>query len=380
MPEKIKIFYLANARIPTEKAHGIQIMKMCEALAEQSCELELVIPRRINRLKIDGFEYYKVKKDFSFVRIVCLDLLMLPFFKTAAYWLQILSFSFFTAIYFFRKQDVNLVYTRDLICVLFLSKRFQVVYEAHNIPNKRGWLYRRLINKVDKVVAITHGLKDDFLKLGVDAQKIFVAPDAVDLKQFVVSNSRDECRRRVGLPLEKKIALYSGHLYQWKGVYTVLESAKLLPEVLFVFVGGLRDELQSFLKKAKALGLKNIITTGQKKHGEVPYFLKAADVLLLSNSARERISVHYTSPLKMFEYMASGSPIVAVDLPSIREILNDQNAVLVEADSDSDMARGIRNLLDNEKIGQALAGRALLDVEKHTWQNRAKNILEFINL
>ena len=60
--------------------------------------------------------------------------------------------------------------------------------------------------------------------------------------------------------------------------------------------------------------------------------------------------------------------------------MNDQNAVLVEADSDSDMARGIRNLLDNEKIGQALAGRALLDVEKHTWQNRAKNILEFINL
>ena len=67
MPEKIKIFYLANARIPTEKAHGIQIMKMCEALAEQSCELELVIPRRINRLKIDGFEYYKVKKEFYLI-------------------------------------------------------------------------------------------------------------------------------------------------------------------------------------------------------------------------------------------------------------------------------------------------------------------------
>lgn len=380
MSKKIKIIYLANVRMPTEKAHGLQVMKMCEALANQGQELELVVPRRFNRLEDYAFEYYRVKKIFFITKIACLDLLRLPFFKAGAFWLQILTFSFGLAVYLFFKKDINLVYTRDLICLLFLSKRFKVVYEAHSLPKKQSWLYRRLISKVDKIVAITQGLRDDLIKLGVSSSKIFIAPDAVDLEQFAISDSQKDCRKKLKLPLDKQIALYAGHLYQWKGIYTVLESAQLLPEILFVFVGGLGEELLMFLKRLKDLNLNNVLAVGQKKNEEIPYFLKAADVLLLSNSAQELISARYTSPLKLFEYMASGVPIVSTNLPSIKEILNDQNAVLVEADNFSEMAKGIKKIMEDKNFGNLLAAQALSDVKDYTWQNRAKSILQFINL
>lgn len=376
----MKIIYLANVRMPTEKAHGLQVMKMCEALASQGQELELVVPRRLNCLEDDAFEYYRVKKIFSITKIACLDLLSLPFFKAGAFWLQILTFSFGLAVYLFFKKDVNLVYTRDLICLLFMSKRFKVVYEAHNLPKKQSWLYCRLISRVDKIVAITQGLRDDLKKLGISPSKIFIAPDAADLEQFAISDSQKDCRQKLKLSLDEPIALYAGHLYQWKGVYTVLESAKLLPEILFVFVGGLGEELSAFLKRLKDLNLNNVLVVGQKKNEEIPYFLKAADVLILPNSAQELISARYTSPLKLFEYMSSGVPIVSTSPPSIKEILNDRNAVLVEADNFSEMAKGIKRIIEDKNFGNLLAAQALFDVKDYTWQNRTKNILQFINL
>ena len=61
---KNKIIYLANVRLPTEKAHGIQIVKMCEAFAGLGLEVELVVPNRLNSIQDDIFDYYGVKKNF----------------------------------------------------------------------------------------------------------------------------------------------------------------------------------------------------------------------------------------------------------------------------------------------------------------------------
>ena len=86
----------------------------------------------------------------------------------------------------------------------------------------------------------------------------------------------------------------------------------------------------------------------------------------------------YMSPLKMFEYMASGVPIVSSELPSIREVLNETNAVLVKADSAKSLAEGMKQILLNDDLSVNISDNALKDAQEYTWHNRVNNILKFI--
>ena len=107
-------------------------------------------------------------------------------------------------------------------------------------------------------------------------------------------------------------------------------------------------------------------------------YLAAADVLVLPNTARTRMSERYTSPLKLFDYMAAHRPIVASDLPSLRDILTHENAILVGPDDASALRDGIRKILDDKAFGVQLAERAFEDVHRYTWQKRAAKILHFL--
>ncbi|MEK7167997.1 MAG: hypothetical protein AAB791_03285, partial [Patescibacteria group bacterium] len=132
-----QIFYLANARIPTEKAHGIQIVKMCEALAAKGVKVSLVLPWRFNGIKQDIFKYYKAEKIFSVGRIFSLDLipLHLPWFGFMAQ-----SLSFAVACLYLTLKKTDIIYSRDLWPLVFLSffgKR--LVYEVHSLPKHRFW-------------------------------------------------------------------------------------------------------------------------------------------------------------------------------------------------------------------------------------------------
>jgi glycosyltransferase involved in cell wall biosynthesis len=234
-----------------------------------------------------------------------------------------------------------------------------------------------LIKNLYKIITITQGLKDLFIKKGIDENKIIVAPDGVDLEEFDINSSKEECRKKLDLPLDKKIVLYTGHLYKWKGVDVLAEAAKNLPENIDVyFVGGVKEDVESF--KDKYSGIKNIKIIGQRSHSEIPYWLKSADLLILPNSGKEDISKYWTSPLKLFEYMASGTPIIASDLPSIREILNDNNAVLVLPDDPEKLSKAIYEMISNGNLCLKTSKQAYQDIKEYTWKNRASKILENI--
>ena len=150
------------------------------------------------------------------------------------------------------------------------------------------------------------------------------------------------------------------------------------PNVLFIFVGGTEEDIKSFKFQVSGFKLDNVLIAGYRPYAEIPYWLKAADILVLPNSAREKISQFYTSPLKLFEYMASGRPIVASDLPSIREVLSENNAILVKSDDPTILSGGITSVLQNSDFSAKIAKQALQDVEAYSWKKRAKNILSFI--
>lgn len=360
-------------RIPTEKAHGIQVMKMCEAFALKGHSVELVVPNRKNSIIKDPFEYYSVKKVFSIKKIHSLDIKVKDKLTLL---IQSVFFALFSAWYVLRK-NVDIIYSRDeFFCGLMVFLRNNIFFEIHNKQDRffTGFIYRR----AKGIVAITEGLKKYYLnKYKICDSKILVASDAVDLNEFNINIGKDEAIKKVCLSLNKKIILYTGHLYGWKGVNILAEAAKQIGEnSLVVFVGGTEKDIAFF--KERYAEIKNIMIVGQKPHSDIPLYLKAADVLILPNSGKEDISRLYTSPMKLFEYMASGVPIVASDLPSIREILNENNAVLIESDNPIELATGIKEVLDDKNLAERISRQARLDVIKYTWEKRAENIINFI--
>lgn len=123
----------------------------------------------------------------------------------------------------------------------------------------------------------------------------------------------------------------------------------------------------------------NILYTGHRPYTEMPMWMKASDAFILTGTKKNNISNFYTSPLKMFEYMSSGSPIVASDILSFRDILNEKNSVLVAPDDPKEMADGIKIVCEDDELARRISSNALSDVAKYSWINRAKNIEDFIN-
>ncbi len=370
----MKILYINGSRIPTDRAHGIQIMKMCSAFTYSRISVALWVPRRFNYTKQDPFEYYGMKRNFLIRKIPCIDLIPLTrFFGPASLWITELSFLLFVICCLsFVKADA--IYTRDKFVAFFLSFFIKnIFFEAHDVPSR---LFFLRFQTIGGIIAITQNLKNEFVKRGISAKKIIIAPDGVDLNEFNIPQSQEECRKRLGLPLDKKIVLYTGHLYPWKGVGTLLAAAQV-SSMLFVLVGGTEKDTAEFRRKAEKL--KNVIIVGHKPHGEIAHWLKAADVLILPNSEKYVISKYWTSPMKLFEYMASGRPIVASDLPSLREILNHNNAKFAKPDNPESFARAIQLAFDNAEESARLAARAREDVQMYTWEKRAEKIWQLFH-
>lgn len=403
-----KLLYIANIRLPTEKAHGIQIMKMCEAFADENLAVELVVPTRHNPsfTNTDPFDYYGVKKNFQIQFLATRDPYWLIYLPQGIY-IKFQTLFFLLSLFFHlrsRKDRADtIVYFRDEY-LLSLGQRFfsQVVWEGHNLPRNPKYHIKAWQN-CGAIIAISGGLENGLAGLGISKNKILVAPDGVDLEEFRKARSKNELRQILGLPTESRIVLYTGHLYEWKGAEILLKAARLFqssdaptpsfnssPLVgeerwgekrggegeLFVFVGGTEADIKKFRQKTGTAG--NVLLLGHKPYREIPKYLAAADVLVLPNSGKTAISRIYTSPLKLFEYMAAGRPIVASDIPSVREILDESMAVFFSPDEPRSLAENIKKVLTDKGLAEQISRNSQKKVQEYSWEQRAKRILEFI--
>ena len=345
---KKKIIYIANIRLPTEKAHGIQIMKTCEALASQGLDVELVVPKRKTPIQIDPFEYYQVKNNFKITRLWCLDTVR---FGWIGYWIESLTFAKRAILYSLLKKGT--FFTRDEIPAFLLKLMGKnVVWEAH--MGQKNIFVRFLIMFKVYVIVISNSLKDLYLKLGVLPDRITVIPDGVDIVQFDITMSKEDARKNLGIGSNKKLVIYTGSLHSWKGGGTLEEASKLLSDDIEVKI------------------------ISGKPHAEIPIYLKAADLLVLPNSASENASRIYTSPMKLFEYMASGRPIVASDVPALREVLDESSAFFFKPDDEKSLANTIQEVLSKYSQALEVANKAKLDVQNYSWDKRAEKILKFL--
>ncbi len=371
-----RILYIANQRMPTEKAYGIQITKMCEAFALQGIDVTLLMPQRRNPSGKTIFDYYGTKNNFKIIFLGSLDFYWLGSLDKIAFLIKqtISSMGLLLAAL---KNKYDTIYSRDELPLFLLSFfRKNLVFEAHRLSEKRDIFYRRFKKRNIKIITISQGLKDEFIRHGFDPDNILVAHDGVDLDQFSVEKTQSECREILGLPLNKILVLYTGHLYKWKGAHVLAEAAKNLSEQFqVIFVGGSEQDLDRYRMDFVH---DNIRFIGWRPHDVVPLYLKTADVLVLPNSGREDVSSFYTSPMKMFEYMASSKPIAASDLPSIREVLTEDTAFFFKPDDSGSLTDTINKVINNIPEAEKRTTRALQEVVRYSWDARANSILEFI--
>lgn len=371
---RMKLLYLANIRFPTERAHGIQIAQMCHAFTQAGAEVELVVQRRVSVLHEDAFTYYDLPKSFQITELRTFDTLQyawtgLP--GRVSYILQTLIFALHVLWYVLRTPGV--VYSRDealLYLLSFLGRPFS--YEIH--APKWNFVTRRVVQRAALLFPISQGLKDFYIEKGIAPERLLVAPDAVNLNQFNIPDGRETCRKRLGLPLNRKIVLYAGHLYERKGAFVVGEAAPLLDNnVLVLFVGGTDHEIPNFTKRFG--NDSHILILGPKPYAEIPYYLRAADVLVLPNSSKDADARIYTSPMKLFEYMSSGIPIVASHVSSLREILDERMAYFFIPDDPRSLASELAHVLTHSQEADEKAKDAREQIKNHTWEKRAKNII-----
>lgn len=382
----MRISFIANVRMPTEKAHGVAIAKMCEAFGDAGAEVELLVPLRKGILDKNPFEYYGVRENFKIIYLPCVDFLsfwLMP--KKIAFLIESFSFSLSIKKYFLRVPP-KIVYSRDEFTLkrILNDGKIRAFWEIHAIP-KNWYFYREMASAIDGFVVLTEAMKKILLEEGVDEQKILIAPDAVDLKKFEINKSKENLRNELGLPLDKKIVTYVGRLEtmgEEKGVGDLLRAFRgvkaAYPAVALCLVGGPAKMIGKYRKLSKNLGLTDVIFIDYIEPGQVPAYELAADILAMPFPWSEHYA-YFMSPLKMFEYMAAGRPIVATDLPSVREILDDRSAVIVKPCDVEDLARGILKVLRDEEAANFLAENAREKIKNYSWEERAKNIFKFIN-
>jgi glycosyltransferase involved in cell wall biosynthesis len=170
-----------------------------------------------------------------------------------------------------------------------------------------------------------------------------------------------------------------GSLHHWKGVDVLLEAMQYVHGARLLVVGGDHETIERYKTIAQKYKVDGHVRfEGFISPGKRFQYFACTDICILPLK-QFSISTYFTSPLKLFEYMASGKPVVASDLPSIREVISDDvNGVLVTPENSKSLADGINRLIENPSLGTRLAAQAAHDIKEFTWDKRAEKISNFI--
>lgn len=370
-----RIIYVGSPELFSKGASAVHVMKMCQAMGRLGVETELLLSSNHNEDELR--RYYGVQNNFKIKK--------LPYFKNTT--LRNIVHGVLASIYTrSRRKDFDLVVTRNIVYAYLATVFFKIptVYDAHHpLVKGAGHLFESFKDSKYLVKFSTNsgGLADIYINRGLPPEKLVVAHNGVDLESYRSLPAKEEARAELGLPALKKIVCYSGNIYEGRGMELLIESALKLKDVLFLIVGGLDSDVDRLRSIADSKNARNVELTGFVPHTSVPLYLGAADVLVMPYTPEITIkggtgAKDFTSPIKLFEYMAAGKPIVASSIPSVAEVLQDgRNALLVEAGSGESLYRGIQKVLNNPEIAESIARGAMKDVKMYTWEERARKLL-----
>lgn len=383
----VRLALVANARMPSQRAQSLQIAQAAAGYARAGTTTALVCARRTHTLELptgtDLFDWYGVAPGArpELVRVGCFDWIdRVP--RRAQFLPARLQEWTFARNAARAVEGVETVISREIETAELLGRRGHrgVFCEVHRLPGGRirRAILRRALGTVRGWIAISGGVAEDLREFGVDPRRLLVAHDAVEAGRFEDLPGRREARTELGLDPNRPVVVYTGGLLAWKGVDLLVEAASRIESAQVVIAGGMDADVARL--RERAAGASNVRIDGFQPPERVALYLAAADIGVVPNRSKPAISARYTSPLKVFEAMGAGLPLVASDLPSLRELLEpDLDGVLVRPDDATALAEGLARLLQDGELRGRMRARMRGRAGEHTWDARARRVLDWID-
>lgn len=364
----MRIAYCTNVRLPSERAHGHQVARVCDTLAKLGNDVTIFAPFRKNTVKQDYWQFHKANRRVKLEHLGTFDPIdkwWIPKFLQ----LPILNLLFKGALVQ-KLQPFDLLYTRTpALLPALLNAKKKVILELHTLPNRNRGAYVSFCNQCTLIVCLTTPMKNELESWGVTAHTI------------VESDATDNIHHSTARPKEGRIG-YAGQLQSMglsKGIPELLGAFKILHAAgrsVELAIAGPQTHDQDLMRRLQAPGIHY---AGFLPHEKIAEFYSSCSVLVYPAPKSDHPFYNRdTSPLKLFEYMAAGKPIVTADLPPIRDVLDESTAFFCNPGDPADLARAIADVLDHPEEARKRAEAARKKVEHYTWEKRMQRILSAI--
>lgn len=390
------IVYPVNLRFPMERANSIQIIQTCHALARGGDRVTLLVRGGRDRTgEVESLTFYGLSPhpDLRVVRLPVLPPGAPARLRNRAFLITLGLSCLRRALVPVGARRPDVFFARDdgvarMLITLRPLHRIPVIFEMHHIshlflalrhemypgspPVSQALIDRQkqidgnLYKKADAVVCVTEALRDLLIETFGPRSDLHVVRNGVHLQDGGAPRRPD-----------RATVTYVGQLYPWKGVDTLVQAMVRLPDARLEIIGGLPYEPDIARVEAfsESIGVgSRVVFRSFVPHGELAAHMARATVTAvpLPESIYARV---FTSPLKIFEAMAAGVPVVASDLPAIREVIRDgANGLLVPPGDPEALAAALRKIIEDPALAAALARQALADVAAYSWDRRAGRI------
>ena len=373
----LRLLYAWDRFLPTTATDAEQATSTISALARRGVEVTLLMPRARDGAGMSAEQicaHYKVSGGFR-VEHVPVPFVEQLLVRKACFTAHVLTRAALPA------HDV--VYTRNSAVFLALIARgARVIYDTHrawpdHLPFSKP-VFKLAMTRKNFAGAVFHSdyARESYARLGVDEARLRTMRNGFDPARFTSGVTSAAARAELGLPLDRKLVVYTGHISAMKGLGSVLDLAAHNREALFLLVG---SEGDGSVERA-AQKHDNVRVLPWQPYDVAAKYMVSADVLLLPpSSVGLKVAGHTVLPMKLYGYLAAGRAVLAPSTPDIAELLVDgQNAVLVPPSEPELAARALADLLADDTRGERLAAAALEMSKGLTWDARAEKLEAFI--
>lgn len=361
----MRLLYVFPEPLPLERARGLQVAQTVRALAEQGVDVDLCYVPAAG----DPFAACDIAKPENVT--------LAPLSRSLPWPLQAIHSNRFFATRVarrLRRHPVDAIMARHLKIALALLQGFPhipLLYEAHEVFADTARASRRaqvaelegaVVQRARAVVANSRATAEGLRARYGLAREIQVIPNGVDYRSLVPERDWSRAAERI---------VYAGSFFGWKGVDDLVAAAGELPGLRITLLGGDEDSVRRLRDQATPEGA-SLDFAGRVSPKRVAEALASACIAVLPN--RDDPDSRFTSPIKLFEYMAAGCAIVASDLPSLREVLAEDEAIWVRPGNPASLAQGIRRLVSDPELARGLGKRAREKARGYTWRARAERL------
>ncbi len=379
---RLRVDYISPSSLPSRSANAVHVMMQCMAFARSGADVRLFARRTARSAKeasraissqygmtegsIDLRTYYSPTPRGSSALIALLAIPQLLFSRRA-----------------------NVILSRNLYASFFLGAilRVPIVFETHQLEigfrkHLQRWVMRSA--SVLTIVISQRLLGALAAHHGVSPCNPLVLHDAAPADMAFVARERRRSTLCGFVPAAKGqwrgVCGYFGHLYPGRGIEVIAAMAAARPDILFLVYGGNEADIEDCRSQ---FCMPNLMLMGFVPHGEARSAMACVDVLLMPYQRQVSIGLKghdtaaWMSPMKMFEYLASGVPVISSDLPALCEVLRDEfNCLLVPPDDVRNWLVALDRLLDDADFSASIGAHARAEcLREFTWEARARKII-----